>query len=88
MPIPKAGEILIRAVRDAEIELVDVVTLKRITAGFVSLPDAVAAARARNPPAIWYQEFDDTGRPLCELQRLPDLPHGLIGLPSPSDSIH
>ena len=88
MPIPQAGDILIRAVRDAEIELVDVMTGRRITAGFVSLPDAVAAARARNPRAIWYQEFDDIGRPLGQPQRLPDLPHGLIGLPSPSDSIH
>ena len=88
MPIPQAGDILIRAVRDAEIELVDVVTGKRITAGFVSLPDAVAVARARHPRAIWYQEFDDTGRPLGAPHRLPDLPHGLIELPSPSDSIH
>ena len=71
MPIPQSGDILIRSLLGDRYELVDVISLAPIAGPFDLALTAIAAARARNPRAIWQQNADSRGRPLGDPFRLP-----------------
>ncbi len=73
MPIPQAGDVLIRTLNGNQVSLVDVLTLEHVAGPFESLAVAVEHARSRNVRAIWQQTIDDRGRPLGDPFRLPDL---------------
>ena len=76
MPVPQAGDILIRSLTgDHRFTLLDVVTERTIAGPFEGFRSAVTYARALNARAIWQQSVDDRGRVLGDPFRLPDL-HG------------
>src|SRR5262245_8623920 len=63
MPVPKAGELMIRSLPETiGYELVDAVTHTHI-ATFPTLSQALAAAAARRV-AVWKQDTDQRGRPV------------------------
>ena len=74
MPIPQAGDLLIRSIAETRFYVLDALTLDWLSGPFASLPEAVAAAREREAPAIWQQASDRRARPLGQPIRLPDLP--------------
>ena len=76
MPVPQAGDILIRSLTgNHRFTLLDVVTERTIAGPFEGFQSAIADARALNARALWQQSVDDRGRVLGDLFRLPDL-HG------------
>ena len=64
MLAPQPGDLLIRGTAPDRFELVDAVSLTLVDGPFQNLQTALAAAIAREAPAIWQQNFDERGRPL------------------------
>ena len=68
---PQSGDILIKGVTTEYFELVEITTGNFLSGPINGFPAALAAARARNPGAIWQQHTDERGRALTDAFRLP-----------------
>lgn len=73
MPVPQAGDILIRSLTgDHHFTLPDIVTERTIAGPFDGFEIAVAHGRTLNARAIWQQSVDARGHVLGDPFRLPD----------------
>ena len=70
MPVPQAGDILIRNTGDMFL-LTDIVTGKHIAGPFRGYLLAAAAARIRGARGIWRQNVDERGHPLGDPFKMP-----------------
>ena len=68
---PRIGDILIKGITTEYFELVEMTTRNVLLGPIHGFPAALAAARARNPGAMWQQHTDERGRPLTEPFQLP-----------------
>ena len=68
---PEIGDILIKGITTEYFELVEMTTRNVLLGPIHGFPAALAAARARNPGAMWQQHTDERGRPLTEPFQLP-----------------
>jgi hypothetical protein len=65
------GDLRIRGTTESGFLLLEALTLKPVAGPFEYFSTAVAAARARQPRAIWQQSVDNRGRLLGDPLRLP-----------------